>query len=178
MDKATLDIIKKAVADSKKKENDIAMTTAPSKAAALSSSSGYSTADVQNWFTEQRARKKKTGETYLTKGELEILKKVVDHICAQLHAEAHDEHFEPLLRLMHGGPGVGKSEVLKALKQLFTDFFHWAPGREFQTAALQAVMAEQLGGETLHHSCGIGIAGKKNAGDTTNPTNRQMAVAK
>ena len=52
MDKATLDIIKKAAADSPKKEHEIAMTTAPSKAAALSSSSGYSTADVQNWFTE------------------------------------------------------------------------------------------------------------------------------
>ena len=82
----------------------------------------------------------------MTKGELDILKKVVDHICAQLHAEAHDKHFEPLLWLMHGGPGVGKSEVLKALKQLFTDVLHWTPGHEFQMAALQALMAEQLGG--------------------------------
>ena len=56
---------------------------------------------------------------------------------------------------MHGGPGVGKSKVLLLLKDLFTDVCGWQMWLEYQMGALQAVMAEQLGGDTLHHACGI-----------------------
>ena len=56
---------------------------------------------------------------------------------------------------MHGGPGAGKSMIIKMLKELFRDVCGWQMGLEFQVAALQAVMAQQLGGDTLHHACGI-----------------------
>jgi hypothetical protein len=61
----------------------------------------------------------------------------------------------PLLHLMHGRPGVGKSHVLKKIRDFFENIMKWNIGLEFNIAALQAVMAVQIGGETLHHVAGI-----------------------
>eukprot|EP00959_Pyramimonas_sp_CCMP1952_P284127 5938786-Pyramimonas_sp.AAC.1 len=57
---------------------------------------------------------------------------------------------------MHGGPGTGKSHVLWILrKELFEGIVKWTIGVHFQIAAFQAVMAQLLGGDTMHHACGI-----------------------
>ena len=75
---------------------------------------------------------------------------------------------------MHGGPGVGKSEVLKLIRQLFEEVCGFSMGLEYQMAALQAVMAEQLGGDTLHHCCGI----SRTSSQADSNTKRQTEVAK
>eukprot|EP00959_Pyramimonas_sp_CCMP1952_P200760 4199184-Pyramimonas_sp.AAC.1 len=57
---------------------------------------------------------------------------------------------------MHGGPGTGKSHVLRILrKELFENIMKWTIGVHFQITAFQAVMAQLLGGDTMHHACGI-----------------------
>ena len=62
---------------------------------------------------------------------------------------------------MHGGPGTGKSHVIKILKEeLFGQILKWNMGVEFQIVAFQAVMADLLGGDTVHHALNIGIFGK------------------
>ena len=68
---------------------------------------------------------------------------------------------EPLIWCLHGGPGTGKSFVIKLLRELFTQVLGWEMGVEFQMAALQAVMAEQIGGDMLHHALGIMTFGHK-----------------
>ena len=91
-----------------------------------------------------------------------------------LQEAGHAPRSDPLLWLMHGGPGVGKSEVIKLLKEFFEDVCKFNMGLEFQMAALQAVMAEQLNGDTLHHSCGL-----QRCKDDGNPCGkRQTEVAK
>ena len=68
---------------------------------------------------------------------------------------------EPLRWCMHGGPGTGKSHVIKILKdELFGRLLQWNMGVEFQLVAFQAVMAELLGGDTIHHALNIGIFNK------------------
>ena len=54
------------------------------------------------------------------------------------------------------GPGTGKSHVIKVVKErLFQGLLKWDVGLQFQIVALQAVMADLLGGDTIHHACGI-----------------------
>ena len=61
----------------------------------------------------------------------------------------------------HGGPGTGKTHVIKILKEeLFGKVLKWNIAVEFQVVALQAVMADLLGGDTIHHALNIGIFGK------------------
>ena len=41
------------------------------------------------------------------------------------------------------------------MENLFTTVMGWKKGTEFQLAAYQAVMAADIGGDTLHHSVGL-----------------------
>ena len=76
---------------------------------------------------------------------------------------------------VHGGPGTGKSHVIMLVKELFTDVLGWDMGIEFQVVALQAVMADLLGGDTIHHACGIPIFRGNSA---TEDMQKHMEVAK
>ena len=78
---------------------------------------------------------------------------------------------------MHGGPGTGKSHVVKRVvkEELFDQILHWQQGLDYQVIALQAVMADLLNGDTIHHACGIPVHKKDASGDVVIQT--QEAVA-
>ena len=90
--------------------------------------------------------------------QYKIITKIAHRVMRELDAE-HSEHVgpgEPLRWVMHGGPGTGKSHVITIVKErLSKQVLHWDLGVHFQVVALQAVMAELLGGDTIHHACGI-----------------------
>ena len=78
-----------------------------------------------------------------------------------LGAELPQPLHEPLLWMLHGGPGTGKSEVPKMVKELFREVCGWQMGLEYQMLALQAVTAQLLDGDTIHHACGINPFGPR-----------------
>ena len=73
---------------------------------------------------------------------------------------------EPSSLLCMGGPGVGKSYISKAMRRLF-DMVKYEDTRHYQFAAYQAVVAEQLRGDTLHHFAGVGV------GKSSDPSNKK-----
>lgn len=59
-----------------------------------------------------------------------------------------------------GGPGTGKSYTLNLIRKgLFEDTLHWQQGVQYQVVTFQAVMAEALAGDTIHHALGLNWAG-------------------
>ena len=93
-----------------------------------------------------------------------VVKKVAKRIRLEyraLHGGMRLEDLpEPLRWSMHGGPGTGKTHVIKILKEeLFGQVLGWNIGMEFNIIAFQAVMADLLGGDTIHHALNIGIFG-------------------
>ena len=87
-----------------------------------------------------------------------MVEKVAERLLEEMKADAHAETSpgKPLRWLLHGGPGTGKSHVIKIIKErFFRDFLNWDMGVEYQIVALWAVMAELLDGDTIHHACGI-----------------------
>ena len=42
-------------------------------------------------------------------------------------------------------------------RELFENILQWNVNVEFQTVAFQAVMADLLGGDTVHHALNIGV---------------------
>ena len=67
-----------------------------------------------------------------------------------------EDGIEPLRWALHGGPGTGKSHALRVLRtELFDGSLEWEQGVQYQVVAFQAVMAEQLAGETIHHAVGL-----------------------
>ena len=167
--------------------------------ASLREAKAYTAADVHRWMAEVRARKNEQGKPAVRKAQLAMLEIVVDRVCAELeegeapalaspeakrrrkgHAkeapQARGQAVDPLIWCMHGGPGTGKSHVLKLIRELFTQVLGWEMGLDFQMAAHQAVMADQIGGGTMHHACGISPFGKQQT-DAKEPQ-RQADVAK
>ena len=64
------------------------------------------------------------------------------------------------------------------VKELFRDVCGWEMGLEFQMVALQAVMAQLLEGDTIHHACGINpFGGKKDPKSVLKATQKQKEVA-
>ena len=107
---------------------------------------------VQN---KEKAKNEK-GQPAVKAAQLEMLRVVCQRMCDEL-AEGADEHrrSDPLMWLLHGLPGTGKSEVLMMVKELFQEVCGWQMGFEYQMVALQAVMAQLLGGDTIHHASGM-----------------------
>ena len=60
-------------------------------------------------------------------------------------------------KIVHGGPGTGKTHVIKLVKELFEDVLGWEQGVRYQVVAFQAVMAHLIGGDTIHHALGIPV---------------------
>ena len=72
-----------------------------------------------------------------------------------------DNSREPLRWAMHGGPGTGKTHVVKIIKEeLFEKVLKWNTNIEFQIVAMQAVMADLLEGDTIHHAFNIPVYGR------------------
>ena len=59
------------------------------------------------------------------------------------------------------GPGTGQTHVIKLIKEeLFEKILKWNTSVEFQIVALQAVMADLLQGDTIHHAFNIPVFGR------------------
>ena len=105
------------------------------------------------------------GRRVLNKEQLQVVKLVATRVCDEMWVVAKGDYSklgEPLRWCMHGGPGTGMTHVIKILKdELFGEIFKWKMGAEFQIVAFQAVMADLLGGDTVHHALNIGVFGKQ-----------------
>ena len=92
-------------------------------------------------------------------------KEVVSMIASRVLEEHNDTvagcvgRSKPISALITGGPGVGKSFVVKAARSLF-DALGYNNGVDYAFTALQAVVASQLDGQTLHSLFGINLYGQ------------------
>eukprot|EP00959_Pyramimonas_sp_CCMP1952_P446396 9346333-Pyramimonas_sp.AAC.1 len=85
---------------------------------------------------------------------------------------------QPLVWMLHGGPGTGKSFAIdKTRKGLFEQELGWMHGIDFQVSALQATNASALDGKTIHSACGLGVNNTKEkkgaAGDAIAETRKK-----
>jgi hypothetical protein len=89
---------------------------------------------------------------------------IIDAVIARCVLEATAEHRdaiatcpgEPMLAIVHGLPGAGKSEIIKWLRELFL-VLGWSQDGEFMCAAPMNSMASLIGGVTVHKLASLGI---------------------
>ena len=113
-------------------------------------------ARLLNWLHSEAVR----GQTNAK--QFELLEHVVDRVLVEYNLakpeETKRQSAEPLVWLLHGPPGTGKSHVLKFLRQLFDDVMGFKQGADYEFTALQAVNAKDIKGKTLHHALGLSVA--------------------
>ena len=78
---------------------------------------------------------------------------------------------EPLLDLVHGFLGTGKSRVIHWMRQLMEKGLGWQHGVQFVCLAFQNAMAAHINGFTIHHWSGIPT--RPMAGNSTGDRHQQ-----
>ena len=78
---------------------------------------------------------------------------------------------EPLLDVVHGLPGTGKSAVIGWMRTLMEDGLGWEHGVQFICLAFQNAMAAQINGFTVHHWSGIPV--RSDDGNTMGDRHKQ-----
>ena len=81
---------------------------------------------IMEWLREIRTRKV-DNRRVLNKSQFRVVKKVAKRICLEYRALAGGMRFEdlpePLRWCMHGGPGTGKTHVIKIIRISYLDEF-------------------------------------------------------
>ena len=112
-----------------------------------------SAARLRKWLDSEAVRSKLNVEQH------EFLSLVVERVLVESNlAQARDtvrKSEEPLVWLLHGRPGTGKSHVLKFVRELFESMLGYVQGIDFVFAAFQATNARDIDGETLHGAFGF-----------------------
>ena len=93
----------------------------------------------------------------LSREQRGLLQRIVDRCYQEAEDDAAGRASAsvPLRWLLHGKPGTGKSHVLRCIISFFKECLRWQQGVQFCVAALQAVTAAAVGGDTLHHTAAI-----------------------
>ena len=169
-----------AAKESQKKEFATIYPKGKLENATVREDKSYSAKEVWAWFHQKSLQKNKKGKPLVKEAQLEMLRIICQRVCDELQEKDTGVPVsDPLLWLLHGSPGTGKSEVLKYVKELFVDVLGWQIGLEYHMVALQAVMAELLEGDTIHHACGINPFGPStDASSAQKASQRQADVAK
>ena len=87
---------------------------------------------------------------------------VLQIVCDRIHVETNEfvlgqpGSSEPISLLVLGDPGTGKSYVIHSLVSMFKSL-GWTADVEFIVMAFQAVTAEAIGGDTMHHCSDIRV---------------------
>ena len=89
--------------------------------------------------------------------QLPILRHVIGQVLAE-EADPQCQRCEPLIELIHGEPGTGKSQVLKWIVGLFTEVMGWKHEVHFMCVAFQNSMAAAIKGTTLHSGADLPLA--------------------
>ena len=135
-------------------------------------------AQVQEWLEKLKTRRNEKGKLVANAEQFAVVNEVACTVMEEIDSTATDDAHvgEPLRKLVHGGPGTGKTHVIKLIKELFEDVLGWQQGVQFQVVAFQAVMAHLIGGDTIHHALGIPVFtdGRSSADQVAS----HMAVAK
>ena len=108
--------------------------------------------DVRKWKEDIKERPGEDFRLLLNALQYEMLERVADQVIRARTTNKYDD-FQPLRWSLHGGPGTGKSHVIKIIQtELFEKLLQYKIAEDFHIVALQAVMADLLGGDTIHHA--------------------------
>ena len=101
--------------------------------------------DVRKWKEDIKERRSEDGRLLLNALQYEMVERVADQVCVELRARTTNNYddVQPLRWSLHGGPGTGKSHVIKIIQtEFFEQILQFKIAVEFHIVALQAVMAD------------------------------------
>lgn len=104
---------------------------------------------INKWLQDKIQRREVNSE------QQQVLEKIVHRIIAEEFDATESQITEPLRWLVHGGPGTGKTHLIKLIRELFTEELGWTSTVQYKIAAFQNSNADLIEGQTLHVACGL-----------------------
>jgi DNA replication protein DnaC len=172
--------IKSARQSQKQTASDVTAYAADAKVGSVTSRLECSEDEVRKWKEDIKARRSEDRRRLLNALQYYLAERVADQVCVELRARTTNKYddFQALRWSLHGGPGTGKSHIIKIIKtELFDKLLHYKIGEDFHIVALQAVMADLLGGDTIHHALNLPAFGRTTATQSVD-LRKQQEVAK
>ena len=169
-------VLAEARADDKQKPQVHGGVPEPTEAAMTAGRVEESLAQIKAWLTALPKRRDAKGRRICNDEQYAFIQRVANRVMREMQTgEAYSGCFktdeDPLRWVLHGGPGTGKTHAIRILRdELFQGLLQWEAGIHFQCAALQAVTADMLDGDTLHHAFGLSF------GDTSKTTYNETKV--
>ena len=173
----------KSAQNSRSKENKFAArTSAQTRAereAAVAHRKQATKEDIEEWLASLKDRAREDGRSFVNGKQFEAIAKVAERVMQELpnRKGCAPQASAPLRWVVHGGPGTGKSHVVRDVikAELFDQVLFWQQGLDYQVIALQAVMADLLKGDTIHHACGIPVRKKGSDGEMVIQSHKDVA---
>lgn len=90
---------------------------AQERQAAVTATSMAASVEVQNWLEEIKFRQVKNNRRILNAKQFDTVKRIANRVMQELYMLTSPiaSALEPLRWSLHGGPGIGKSHVLKKI---------------------------------------------------------------
>ena len=106
---------------------------------------------VSAWLAGVAQRQDPSGKAFLNREQLDFVRTVAARV-------TEEENTGEAENLRHRSP----AEPLRLIRtELFDGVLEWQQGRQYKVVALQAVMAEQLEGDAIHHAVGLNKRGEE-----------------
>jgi len=139
----------RAAAASRKRAATLAPSSNADPRPAAVATAIVSAGEVQRWYEDLRSRVNEDCRRYVNDAQCCFVGVVVSasaKFCEELSGTAGVQDNGALRLVLHGGPGAGKSYVVKSIlvDELFFSVLHWTAGLDYQLVALQAVMVEMI----------------------------------
>ena len=129
---------------------------------------------VEEWLNSERIRKLTNPK------QKEFLELMAEQVMVEAglitEGQAKRKSSEPLIWLLHGPPGTGKSHVLFLLREFFDQVVGYMYGLDYEVAAYQAVNAADLQGKTMHKAFGWKKYGEPASEAAAREAHKRMAV--
>ena len=110
---------------------------------------------LRQWLESDRVRRGTNAKQH------QFLELVVNRVLVEAGLIQPDESIRqtmgPLVWLLHGPPGTGKSHVLALLRELFDDVIGYSYALDYEFVCFQAVNAADLHGKTIHSAFGFDL---------------------
>ena len=121
---------------------------------------------IKTWLQEIKTRKDNDDRNVLNGSQHKVVAMVCERICKEIQVLQWKDLSsldEPLRWSMHGGPGTGKTHVIKIIKkELFENILGWNMQDEFLVVAMQTQAANLCDGDTIHQAFSLPCSSEGN----------------
>ena len=124
---------------------------------------------IDDWLQKVQIEEKKPNKEQIVFLK-DLAQRLKIEVAEELQQTKADTQNEPLLGLVHGYPGTGKTDVINWSRRMFEEALGWTHGVQFVCLSFLNAMAANINGFTIHNWAGIPVGEEEGTAGTKDTT--------